>query len=159
MIEKSAGYADGEYAEPHAEWSAEGESWSLALTHDCVASGCNDGGLDNTIAYHPDSFEYMIAEQQISQFVVMIERQRKYGPKNITRTSNPIGAIAIRLGDKLSRLEELSQGRGDPDADDESLRDTLIDIANYATIAMCVQAGIWTKDGCPPLEDNQPDDD
>ncbi len=45
----------------------------------------------------------------------------------------------IRLGDKLSRAEKLVL-KGDRQVDDESLRDTLIDLANY-TIMTLVEMG------------------
>ena len=37
----------------------------------------------------------------------------------------------IRLGDKFNRFKTLSRG-GDQKVNDESIRDTLIDLANYA---------------------------
>ena len=41
---------------------------------------------------------------------------------------------AIRLGDKLSRFESLIQK--DQQVNDESIRDTLIDLANYAIMTI-----------------------
>lgn len=41
----------------------------------------------------------------------------------------------IRLGDKLSRFKTLSRG-GERKVDDESIRDTLIDLANYAIMTV-----------------------
>lgn len=41
----------------------------------------------------------------------------------------------IRLSDKLNRFKKLSKG-GDAQVDDESIRDTLIDLANYAIMTV-----------------------
>lgn len=41
----------------------------------------------------------------------------------------------IRLGDKLSRFTTLSRG-GEQKVNDESIRDTLIDLANYAIMTV-----------------------
>lgn len=41
----------------------------------------------------------------------------------------------IRLGDKFNRFKNLSRG-GDQKVNDESIRDTLIDLANYAIMTV-----------------------
>lgn len=41
----------------------------------------------------------------------------------------------IRLGDKFNRLKTLSRS-GEQKVDDESIRDTLIDLANYAIMTV-----------------------
>ena len=43
--------------------------------------------------------------------------------------------IRIRLGDKFSRLKNLTRGNS-PKVSDESLRDTLMDLANYAIMSV-----------------------
>lgn len=45
--------------------------------------------------------------------------------------------VRIRLGDKFNRLKALTRG-GDQKVADESIRDTLIDLANYAITARSV---------------------
>ncbi len=57
-----------------------------------------------------------------------------------------IFGICVRLEDKINRLENLS--KGDKKAMNESLEDTLIDIANYACLAQCVlnDAGVRFPD-------------
>ena len=41
----------------------------------------------------------------------------------------------IRLGDKLNRLESFAQGK-DMKVKDESIKDTLVDLANYAIMTL-----------------------
>lgn len=43
--------------------------------------------------------------------------------------------VRIRLGDKFRRLQSLSRGKAQM-VNDESLRDTLVDLANYAILAV-----------------------
>lgn len=42
----------------------------------------------------------------------------------------------IRLGDKLNRFKALTRGQGTIQVKDESIRDTLIDLANYAIMTV-----------------------
>jgi len=48
-------------------------------------------------------------------------------------TYGPVGVI-VRIGDKINRLHSITQ-RGIAMVDTESLRDTLIDLHNYAAMA------------------------
>lgn len=50
-----------------------------------------------------------------------------------TFTEEGMAMARIRLGDKLSRFKTLSRG-GEQKVNDESIRDTLIDLANYALL-------------------------
>lgn len=43
---------------------------------------------------------------------------------------------AIRLSDKLNRFKTLIRLVGTPDVNDETIRDTLIDLANYAIMTI-----------------------
>lgn len=42
----------------------------------------------------------------------------------------------IRLGDKFSRFKTLSKGSGEQMVNDESIEDTLLDLANYAIMTV-----------------------
>lgn len=42
----------------------------------------------------------------------------------------------IRLGDKFNRFKNLTKGQQHIEVNDESIRDTLIDIANYAIMTI-----------------------
>ena len=44
--------------------------------------------------------------------------------------------VCIRLEDKLRRLKSLNKQDKEADTDDESIRDTLIDLANYSVLAI-----------------------
>jgi hypothetical protein len=79
---------------------------------------------------------------------IFAQRQEKYGKGNISRFGL-IGTI-IRMHDKMERLIQLTEGAGG-DAVDESVEDTLMDLANYALIGLMCHKGIW--DGPIPQAD------
>ena len=55
----------------------------------------------------------------------------------------------IRLGDKLNRFKTLSRNPERQQVDEESMRDTLIDLANYAL--MTVMELDWHKEGADAI--------
>ena len=70
---------------------------------------------------------------------LLLERHAKYGSGNIAEDGLP--GIVVRLGDKVARLKTLQRGAGE--AVDESIEDTLMDVANYAIIALMYRNGSW----------------
>ena len=85
---------------------------------------------------------------------LLIERQRKYGPDNIS--GQGIYGIITRIADdKISRVKTAMNGKVvngrvsiDPIADSEAedtFEDALLDIANYALIALALKRGLWGK--------------
>ena len=86
-------------------------------------------------------------------FDLFKRKQADYGPTNIgmgNRTINTdedveksmIG-LTVRMNDKIQRLMNLILDRKDPQ--NESVEDTLIDIANYAVMAQIVINKEWGK--------------
>lgn len=87
---------------------------------------------DKTMSNQVQRFERVQAEC-LALYKVKNER---YGNSfELTLDSWGLTPIGIRLEDKLNRLRELIK-RPDLETADESLRDTLVDIANYATMAV-----------------------
>lgn len=79
---------------------------------------------------------------------IMVDRQEKYGPHNIPR--HGLAGIVVRMGDKLARLDNVVlEGAGD--LPDETIKDTLLDLVNYAAIGIAVLEKQWTITNCPPL--------
>jgi hypothetical protein len=76
---------------------------------------------------------------------VLILKQLDYGPGNINNApGGAINGILVRMNDKMERLKHLNyHAEGEPQ--NESIDDSLLDIANYAVIAMMVRAGTWPK--------------
>lgn len=79
---------------------------------------------------------------------LVIRKQRDYGPKNIMNSVvSPELSIAVRLNDKLARLANLVQSG--KTAENESLKDTAMDIVGYGLVLMMVLDGTFLS----PLED------
>jgi hypothetical protein len=82
---------------------------------------------------------YTIVDEAVD---ILISKHEDYGPLNILNA--PGGAhngLAVRLHDKVSRLANLTKTGNQPNH--ESLRDTFIDIINYAVIGILVSEGNW----------------
>lgn len=62
-----------------------------------------------------------------------------------TFTEEGMAMARIRLGDKLSRFKTLSRG-DEQKVNDESIRDTLIDLANYAIMTV-LEMEVANNDG------------
>jgi len=71
-----------------------------------------------------------------------IKKQKDYGPKNISDSpGGPLNGLRVRMFDKLARINNLVETGVTPE--NESLRDSFMDIANYAIIAMMVLDKQW----------------
>lgn len=76
---------------------------------------------------------------------VLCTKQVDYGPDNINNApGGAMNGILVRMSDKMERLKNLTyHAEGDPNH--ESVDDSLLDIANYAVIALMVRRGVWPK--------------
>lgn len=70
--------------------------------------------------------------------LIMVERQHKYGPHNISAMG--FDGVIVRMNDKFARLRNGLAAHGD-----ETVADTLYDLANYSLIALMVYEGAWPK--------------
>jgi len=96
-------------------------------------------------------------------FELLCEKQARYGNSNIEQLG--LHGVISRIGnDKIARARKFMQGKIvdgqvvlDPldHGTDESLADTLLDIANYALIAVALQRGLW---GAPMERDVEPNE-
>lgn len=87
------------------------------------------------------------AVQQVFQHAksVLLQKQQDYGPKNIAQSpGGPLNGLRVRLWDKFARINHLIDSGATPE--NESLRDSFLDMANYAVIAMLVLDGDWPND-------------
>ena len=73
---------------------------------------------------------------------MLIKKQNDYGPKNISNApGGPLNGLRVRIFDKVSRINNLLDTGVTPE--NESLRDSFVDLANYALIALMVIDGKW----------------
>lgn len=73
---------------------------------------------------------------------VLVKKQNDYGPKNIALApGGPLNGLRVRMHDKMSRINHLIDSGATPE--NESLRDSFLDMLNYSVIAMMVLDGDW----------------
>ena len=109
------------------------------------------------------TFQEVFTELYDEAFNLLVERQRKYGPENI-RSQGIYGVLTRLSDDKIARVKQSLQGtivNGKIDLDPirdaeatDTFEDALLDIANYALIALSLHRGLW---GCPLEEDVEED--
>lgn len=81
--------------------------------------------------------KYLFKEEQKKGAELFEQKNKRYDATFFKQCEEDgdLSSLTMRLGDKLSRLKSMVKN---PDIDplDESVRDTLVDIANYATMAL-----------------------
>ena len=90
-------------------------------------------------------FEKAVSKKYIEAEDLLLRKHRDYGPKNISASpGGAINGLRVRIHDKLARINNLYDSGATPE--NESLRDSFIDMANYAIIALLVLDGEWDND-------------
>lgn len=90
----------------------------------------------------PAGFREMSSSVYKEALDVLIKKQNDYGPKNIALApGGPINGLRVRMHDKLSRINHLVESGADPE--NESLRDSFLDMMNYSAIGLMVLDGEW----------------
>lgn len=75
---------------------------------------------------------------------LLISKHHDYGPLNIARSpGGPINGLRVRMWDKIARINHLVDSNSAPQ--NESLRDSFMDLLNYSTIAIMVLDGNWPE--------------
>lgn len=87
----------------------------------------------------PATFEQALAQLNAECDQVMIKKQLDYGNLNIAIWD--VLGVAVRLTDKVMRLRELILSGRLPQ--NESVRDTAVDIRNYGLIFLMLADGLW----------------
>jgi hypothetical protein len=76
---------------------------------------------------------------------LLIKKHKDYGPTNISRSpGGPLNGLRVRMWDKTARINHLIDSGATPE--NESLRDSFIDLLNYSAIALMVIDGKWPND-------------
>ena len=76
---------------------------------------------------------------------LLLRKQMDYGPTNISKApGGPINGLRVRMHDKIARINNLLDKGVDPQ--NESLRDSFIDLLNYSAIAIMVLEKKWPND-------------
>jgi hypothetical protein len=76
---------------------------------------------------------------------LLLEKHHDYGPSNIASApGGPLNGLRVRMHDKLARINNLIDNEVIPS--NESLRDSFVDLANYAMIGLLVMDGEWPNE-------------
>jgi hypothetical protein len=76
---------------------------------------------------------------------LLIKKHKDYGPKNISQSpGGPLNGLRVRMWDKIARINHLIDSGATPE--NESLRDSFLDLLNYSAIAMMVLDNSWPKE-------------
>jgi hypothetical protein len=92
-----------------------------------------------------DDFAQDVARTFSEAVRVLLDKHDDYGPKNIANSpGGALNGLRVRIHDKTARINHLIDSGSD--AKNEPLRDSFLDLANYAIIAMLVLDGKWPND-------------
>ena len=76
---------------------------------------------------------------------VLLQKHKDYGPTNIANApGGALNGLRVRMHDKMARINHLVDSGATPE--NESLKDSFLDLANYAIIAMLVLDGEWPSE-------------
>lgn len=90
-------------------------------------------------------FELAVLDRFIEAQDLLLRKHEDYGPKNIADApGGALNGLRVRMHDKLARINHLI-GNGIQTPANESLRDSFIDMANYAIIGMLVLDEEWPE--------------
>jgi hypothetical protein len=91
------------------------------------------------------AFEESVQQKFQHAKAVLLQKHRDYGPKNISQSpGGPLNGLRVRMWDKFARINNLIDSGATPE--NESLKDSFLDMANYAIIAMLVLDEEWPND-------------
>lgn len=89
-----------------------------------------------------DKFSDNMWDQMDSLGNLLLDKHADYGPYNVAKApGGPLNGLRVRIWDKVARINNLLDNSRDPR--NESVRDSFVDLANYAVIALMVIDGTW----------------
>jgi len=96
------------------------------------------------------NFDAAVSEKFGECFEMLLRKHKDYGPTNIALApGGAVNGLRVRMHDKLARINHLVDSGKDPA--NESLRDSFVDLANYAIIGLMALDGDWP--GVGPAKD------
>ena len=108
---------------------------AFEVEDDCICEACVTFTAWDDL--YPEDFELDSLDVYEELWDILVKKQSDYGPNNIRNApGGPLNGLQVRLYDKMSRLINLIQSGAKPE--NESLRDTFVDIANYGVIGVMI---------------------
>lgn len=90
----------------------------------------------------PTRFEAQVYKIARENARLLISKHKDYGPTNISEApGGALNGLRVRMHDKVARINHLIDTGATPQ--NESLRDSFVDLANYALIALLVLDDEW----------------
>jgi hypothetical protein len=90
----------------------------------------------------PENFDDTVRGYFIYNAELLLQKHRDYGPSNIADApGGAINGLRVRMHDKMARINHLVDNN--QQAVNEPLRDSFMDLANYAMIGLLVVDGKW----------------
>lgn len=112
----------------------------FATNHPAVRSKMLAAAKDND-----GLFEAALSETFEEAKALLIKKHLDYGPRNIADApGGALNGLRVRMHDKTARINHLIDNAADPE--NESLRDSYLDLLNYAAIGLMVLDGNWPSD-------------
>ena len=107
-------------------------------------------GYDN----HPTpTFEELVGLTFKEAQEILLSKHHDYGPTNIANApGGSLNGLRVRIHDKTARINHLIDNAKYKNPQHESLRDSFLDLMNYAAIALLVIDGNWPT-GNEPADD------
>ena len=100
--------------------------------------------------YHPASagplndFEQKVMDTFSDALQVLLSKHKDYGPLNIANApGGALNGLRVRIHDKTARINHLIDNAKYKNPEHESLRDSFLDLMNYAAIALLVLDNKW----------------
>ena len=89
-----------------------------------------------------DPFETEVYKVYAYAREILLSKHHDYGPTNISNApGGALNGLRVRMHDKTARINNLIDNK--KTAQHESLRDSFLDLMNYAAIALLVIDGNW----------------
>lgn len=91
-----------------------------------------------------DKFELVLdaIEVAYSSIAILAQKNQDYGPNSIAKApGGALNGLVVRMHDKIERADNLIRKNVNPN--NESLRDTFMDLLNYSIISLLVIDGKW----------------
>lgn len=89
-----------------------------------------------------EKFNKNVLDKFSEASTLLLKKHKDYGPNNIAYApGGALNGLRVRMHDKQARINHLIDNNIDPE--NESLRDSFLDLANYAIIALMVIDEEW----------------
>jgi len=139
---KAVGDIAAARSEVLGSWWDPSSAPSLENQHKSEREESADRKVKNSLAKFEDDAEVIFDDL----CDVLCSKQVDYGPDNINNApGGAMNGILVRMSDKMERLKNLTYNSDGSEPNHESVEDSLLDIANYAVIALMVRRGVWPK--------------